>query len=612
LSFRSPWGLLALLLIVPVVLLYILKKQHEDRTVSSIMLWQQVLRDLQAARPWQRLRTRLLLLLQILAVLLFALSLARPACFGGEGGVHYIAVLDASARMQATDIRPSRLEYARSALLNLIQGMKARDTMTVVQAGGNPFVLVGPSNDKGALRQYVNEIQPSNGKSDLDSAVQLARTLLQDQGEEFGQIHVYSDHLPHNSGNQKNLLFHIAAGNGQNAAITHVGYEIGDGMITALSRAVNYGSERSVTLELMIDGTLQNVKEVHLPAGEEVNVYWSDIPPSAREITVSISEEDDLMLDNIGTAAVNEEYQIKALLITERNVFLERALSLRKDIELFKVNPAASPLESSDFQLYIYDGAPLPEQLPQDGHIIAFSSAAHEEIGLTTEGEIHPVGITINPESLYPELTQYVQPEGYQIARSVKWNIPEGFTVLLQDNSGNPILIAGEQEGKKIVLFAFSLHESNLPLKADFPILIQNLLNWIVPPDMSFGGQILAGESLQLQPFPDVSHITVTSPTGREYEFAAYPAPVFYDTNEIGVYTISQKGENRLFTGRFSVSVPTEEVSDLRADHEAFSDMGDEMIESAASPFRRDIWMAAGWALLLLLLIEWRVYHHGI
>ena len=108
-SFRSPWGLLALLLIVPVVLLYILKKQHEDRTVSSIMLWQQVLRDLQAARPWQRLRTRLLLLLQILAVLLFALSLARPACFGGEGGVHYIAVLDASARMQATDIRPSRL-----------------------------------------------------------------------------------------------------------------------------------------------------------------------------------------------------------------------------------------------------------------------------------------------------------------------------------------------------------------------------------------------------------------------------------------------------------------------------------------------------------------------
>jgi Ca-activated chloride channel family protein len=100
LSFRNPWGLLALLFIIPIVLLYILKKQHEDRLVSSTMLWQQVSRDLQATRPWQRLRTRLLLILQILAVILFALSLARPAFYGGEGGTHYIAVIDTSARMQ--------------------------------------------------------------------------------------------------------------------------------------------------------------------------------------------------------------------------------------------------------------------------------------------------------------------------------------------------------------------------------------------------------------------------------------------------------------------------------------------------------------------------------
>lgn len=610
-SFRSPWGLLALLLIIPIVLLYILKKQHEDKTISSTMLWQQVFRDLQATRPWQRLRTRLLLILQILAILLFALSLARPTYFGGEEGVSYIAVLDTSARMQATDVRPSRMEAARSALLDLIQSMKARDTLTIVQAGRNPFVLVGPSDEKGVLRQYVNEIEPSNGQSNLSSAVQLAQTLLQDQNEDGGQIHVYSDHAPEDSNNQENLLFHIAAGNGQNAAITHVGYEIRDGMITALSRAANYGSQRNITLELAVDGALLNIKEVNLPAGEEVNVYWSDIPSSAREIMVSISEEDDLMLDNTGMAAINEDYQIKALMTTERNVYLERALSLRKDIELFKVNPAAPSLESSDFHLYIYDGVMLPEQLPEDGHIIAFSPSSQEQIGLKAEGEIHPTGIAINPQSLYPELMQYVEPEGYQIASAVKMNVPEGFTVLLQDHSENPLLMVGEQEGRKMVLFSFSLHQSNLPLKADFPILIQNLLNWIVPPDMAFGGQIFAGDSLLLQPFPDVSRITVTSPMGREYEFDAYPSPVFYDTNEIGIYQISQEGENRIHTGRFAVSVPTDEVSDLRADNEALPDQDGRMMNAAASPFRRDIWMIAGWALLLLLLIEWWVYHHG-
>ena len=47
-------------------------------------------------------------------------------------------------------------------------------------------------------------------------------------------------------------------------------------------------------------------------------------------IIVSISDEDDLMLDNTGIAVINEDYQIKALLATERNVFLERAVSFVK------------------------------------------------------------------------------------------------------------------------------------------------------------------------------------------------------------------------------------------------------------------------------------------
>jgi Ca-activated chloride channel family protein len=612
LSFSNPWGLLALLLIIPIVLLYILKKQHEDRTISSTMLWQQVVRDLQATRPWQRLRTRLLLILQILAVILFAVSLARPTWYGGsEGGVHYIAVMDTSARMQARDVKPSRMEAARNALLDFIQSMKPGDTLTLVQAGQQPFVIAGPSGNKGALKQAVSEIQPANGRADLIGAVQLAQTLLRDQSENNGRIHVYSDHFPSGLENQDNLVFHIASGNGQNAAVTHVGYEIGNESISVLSRVANYGLQRNITLELKIDGELQNVKDVHLPAGEEVNVYWSGIPTYAREIMVSISEEDDLMLDNIGMAAVSEEYQAKVLMATERNVYLERALSLREDIDLYKVNPDQTP-ESTDFHLYIYD-CRLPEQLPEDGHIIAFSPSSHEQIGLAVEGEIRPVIATANTHarSFYPSLLQYVEPEGYQIARAGKMNVPEGFTVLLQDEGENPLLIAGEQEGRKIALFAFSLHESNLPLKADFPILVQNLLNWLLPPDIAFAGQIFAGESLQLECFPNVSRIIVTSPSGRKYDFDAYPAPVFYDTHDIGIYKISQQAGDQTYTGSFVVSVPTHEVSDLCTGSEVYTGKGGGIFEAAASPFGKDIWMTAGWTLLLLLLIEWQVYHHG-
>ncbi|HHY83750.1 MAG TPA: VWA domain-containing protein [Clostridiales bacterium] len=609
-AFNNPWGLLALLLIIPIILLYILKKQHEDRVISSTMLWQQVLRDLQATRPWQRLRTRLLLILQILAVFLFSMSLARPTLQGSGGGIHYVAVVDTSARMQATDVKPSRMEAARTALLDLIQNMRVRDTMTIVQADRQPVVLAGPSSDKNVLKQISNKIQPSNGVSNLSSAVQLAQTLLQDQSGNSGQIHIYSDHAPADTINHGNLLYHIVSGNGQNAAITHVGYEIKDGSITVLSRVANYGDQRNVTLELRADGVLQNIKEVSLPAGEEVPVYWSDIPGTAREISVTISAKDDLLLDNTGLAAINKDYQVKALLITQRNVFLERAISLRSDIELLKANPEDIP-ETTGFQLYIYDGV-LPEVLPEDGHLIAFAPASKEEIGLTVEGEIIPQDASINNETLYPDLLQYIKPEGYQIAKAVKMNVPEGFTVLLQDKSNNPLLIAGEHKGQKMALFSFSLHESNLPLKADFPILIQNLLNWLVPPDISLAGQVFAGETLPLYSFPGVSRINVTTPAGKEYSFDAYPMPVLYDTNEIGIYEISQQADNKTYTGRFAVSVPTHVISDLRANNVSIPNGSGADLPLAASPFRRDIWAIAGWALLLLLLIEWWVYHHGI
>ena len=215
LSFSNPWGLLALLLIIPIILLYILKKQHEDHTISSTMLWQQVHRDLQATRPWQRLRTRLLMILQILAVILFALSLARPNWHGGQGGVHHIAVVDISARMQATDVKPTRMEAAKNELMDLIQDMGTRDVLTIVQAGQQPFILAEPSNNKSALRQAAGEIQPLNGKTDLAGAVQLAQTMLQDQGDNVGRIHVYSDHYPESLTNDDNLQFHIFSGNGK-------------------------------------------------------------------------------------------------------------------------------------------------------------------------------------------------------------------------------------------------------------------------------------------------------------------------------------------------------------------------------------------------------------
>src|SRR5207248_2249293 len=95
-------------------------------------LWEQALRDVQANAPWQRLRPNLLLLLQLLAVAILVLALARPYVLRAavaQGDV--VAVLDGSALMTATDVAPSRFAVARA---RIAAGLPARTQ--VVTLGG--------------------------------------------------------------------------------------------------------------------------------------------------------------------------------------------------------------------------------------------------------------------------------------------------------------------------------------------------------------------------------------------------------------------------------------------------------------------------------------------
>ena len=60
------------------VLLYFLKLKRTEQVVSSTLLWQRAIQDLQVNAPFQRLRRNILLLLQLLALIAALLTLAGP------------------------------------------------------------------------------------------------------------------------------------------------------------------------------------------------------------------------------------------------------------------------------------------------------------------------------------------------------------------------------------------------------------------------------------------------------------------------------------------------------------------------------------------------------
>src|SRR5881227_4239882 len=125
---------LAFGIIIPIILLlYFMRPRRQERVIGSTLLWQQALQDLQASRPWQRLRITPLLLLQLLAAIFIVLILARPAIFlrspiSGDT----IIILQASASMQATDVAPNRFEAARSRIADLINGLGPGDHISLI------------------------------------------------------------------------------------------------------------------------------------------------------------------------------------------------------------------------------------------------------------------------------------------------------------------------------------------------------------------------------------------------------------------------------------------------------------------------------------------------
>src|SRR5256885_1691274 len=101
---------LALGITLPIVVVfYLLKVRRHDEEVSSTFLWNDLIRDLAAHEPLQRLRWNVLLVLQLIGLALITLAIARPFSEQlGQKPVQAVLLVDGSASMQARDVQPSR------------------------------------------------------------------------------------------------------------------------------------------------------------------------------------------------------------------------------------------------------------------------------------------------------------------------------------------------------------------------------------------------------------------------------------------------------------------------------------------------------------------------
>ncbi|MCR4436780.1 MAG: BatA domain-containing protein [Clostridiales bacterium] len=601
-TFYSPWSLLFLLTVPAIIALYLLKQRHREHTVSSLYLWQEVLKDMEVRSPWQKLKRNILMLLQIAATILLSLALSRPFLdtpFGKAGNV--IVVMDTSMSMQASDVAPSRLEAAKRQAAGLISDLPPGTLVTLISMGGSAVIEENLSSDRSRVLDRLKGLKATYGTADREDAASLIQSMVKQYPGT--QVVLFGDEALDSPG--IDVKFSKLSGNGANYAVTLLSHTRSKNGISVLSRIANFSpAEEVLPVSLYADGRVFDAKNVRVKPRETVNVYWDSIPENSRQLECSIDRKDSLDADNTAWDAVNPVKSARVMLVSEKNVFIEKAAALVNSIQLFKTDfPGADNLKGYD--LYIFDGY-LPEKLPSDGNIMIFNPPANSLFTVSGEVELPHV------EKSRHELLAYVNDYSFVVGRMKKMAVPRWAETVLNSREG-PVIFAGSPDNRRIAVFGFDLHNTDMALKPVFPIMMTNFFEWLIPSEVKNIESLYPGQSIDFNLNPKAEEARVITPGGESVPVAPpFPAVAFTRTEGIGQYLLEQKTPEGKSYHYFSVNAPSERESNLASDGAA-SPAGAQAAVSAGNV------ADSGFSLqsillclvLLLLLIEWWVYSYG-
>lgn len=186
------------------IVLHLLRLRRRPVRVSSTLLWESAVRDLEVNVPWRWIRATASLLMQALAVLALVLAVGRAAWRGtgdvGGAAGRVLIVIDASASMSAMDARgeggqpASRLDEAKARARALVQDLAGggltggRAEVTIARwvggGAGGTDLLAAPTRNRATLNEAIDAIAPTDQPGDLDALVRLLSSFAASEERE--------------------------------------------------------------------------------------------------------------------------------------------------------------------------------------------------------------------------------------------------------------------------------------------------------------------------------------------------------------------------------------------------------------------------------------------
>lgn len=598
------WWPLALLILIPVIiLLYMLKQKAREYPFSSSMLWREIYNNIEATKPWEKLKRNLLMFLQILTVLLLILALMAPYLkHGGKQYDNVVIVIDTSASMGIRyNENRTRLEEAVERACDYVDSLSETAQITILTSNQETGIVKTNVTDKTELKRALHALEVTDLSGDASSAVSVVQSMA-NQWEQYNAV--FLTDTPLELGNLDAQVVNLYT-DYQNLSMDYVSYgmeqdETGSVSMTVICKMTNgTGTDITTDVNLYGDDALLMVQSVTVPAAGSQIVYFQQVDFNGRVLMAEINNKDDLDADNRAYAAINAEGQKRVLLVTNDNMFLEKAIINIPWVDLYKTNQLSAVAKSETYDLYIFDGM-VPEELPEQGNIIYLAPASGGDI------KVKRMLSNVLLNFTDTEITRYVADFSFGAAQAKEYERPIWADSFVSSGDGC-IGYFGENGGRRIAVLGFDIHHSDLALQAEFPILISNLMDYMMVSGMVSEDYYETGDKIVFNGNLNGSDLTITAPDGEPTTLVAAVATSAYaDTGMAGVYSISQKVEEEEKLELFVVRFPVEQESHQNGEAEGESETigQDEKNLTGGRDLRNLIILL----ILLALAIEWLVY----
>lgn len=656
----------AILLAIPpaIVLLYFLKLRRQPVEVPSTYLWHKAIEDLHVNSLWQRIRKNLLLYLQLLLVGLVILALLRPGWRSQQlTGGRYVILIDNSASMNATDVRPSRLDEAKNLALALIDKMASGDQAMVISFSDTARVEQGLTDRRRELRQAVENIRPTHHTTLLDDALRAAAGLAKTGGatdasesEESNsppaKMFIFSDgKFPpvqgFSLGSLEPVFVPIGQAKAENLGIVAFGVRAEEDrpeQVKAFGSIENFGeTDTTALVELLLDGQLIDASQVKVPAGETAGVAFDLGERDSGVLELRLPRSDALADDNQAWAILGGNRLPKVLLVTPGNYALELALATPRASELADVSLAGPDILKTDeyrkdaaggaYDLIIYDRCrpeqpPLANTLyigelpPEPATVVASADDSKlPQQARWSRGEPVILPQIIDFARTHPML-EWLDLSDIDIAEARPVEPPTGGTRLIESGRGTLLAIA-PRDGYEDAVLGFEIYTTNAEgqtfantnwVRRSFPAFVFGVLEYLGGrTQVASHESVRPGQAVPIKTHSQSEHLTVERPDGDKLRVSPAAGGVvrFNQTSELGPYAVLDGGN---VVERFAVNLFDPPESNIRPAPENSVQIGHVTVEgqTAYEPARQEIWKWLVLAALVVLVLEWYIYNRRV